>query len=130
MRDSDHLLRRRESAAHEVFDTDMDVRAHLSCVLTTFVRVLHRHPFDAEDLRHQRRRPGHGPALLSPKDRDELVLLLLRRFVIYQYAQVPVAIDHHLRCVANQADRESGYVGALDVAAIDVEDEQEVAPGV
>src|SRR5688500_7457456 len=112
---------------HDVLDLEVDGVADANAVPQPLVADLDRRPFDADDLPHEWGERGHRAAELPTEDLDQLVELLVRRLVVDEHAEPPVAVGHDLRGVDDRDHPATPDVGAVDLALTDVEGERRPA---
>src|SRR3954452_5079296 len=112
---------------HDVLDLEVDGVTDLHAVPQAVVVHLYRRPLDPEDLAHERRQRAHRSAELSAEDLGKLVELVVRRLVVDEHAEAPVALSHDLRGVRDHRNGAPADVGALDVAVTDTEDQRHPA---
>ena len=63
-----------------------------------------RSALDSEHLSDERCEAGHGASHLTAEDRGELLHLLVRRAVVDEHAEAPVAFGHDLRGVRDHGE--------------------------
>jgi len=78
---------------------------------------------DAQHLADQRGKPGHRSTQLAAEDLDELVELRVRRAVVDEHTDPPVAFRHHLRRVGDESGLAPGDVRAVNGSLTNIEDE-------
>src|SRR5207342_1757196 len=101
-------------------DLEVNRVADADAVTEAVVHDLDRSPLHPEHLADERGQPFHRAALLPTEDRRELLHLFVRRALVDEHAEAPVAVGHDLRRIRDRGDLETAHVRALDLALADV----------
>src|SRR5438552_12016778 len=112
---------------HDVLDLEVDGVADADRVLEAVLLYLDRRALEPQVLSHQRPQGLHRAPQRPREHRTELLGLLVGGRLVDDDAEAPVALAHHLRRVADGGHRQAAHVRALHLAALDVEDQGDVA---
>src|SRR5207244_1760131 len=112
---------------HDVLDLEVDGVADADRVLEAVLLYLDRRALEPQVLSHQRPQGLHRAPQRPREHRTELLGLLVGGRLVDDDAEAPVALAHHLRRIDDGGHRQAAHVRALHLAALDVEDQGDVA---
>lgn len=84
-------------------------------------------PLHTKILTDQWRGPRHRTAERAREHTAKLLRLLVRRLVVDEHPEPPVAVTHHLGRVCHGRYRETTDIDAIDAALSDLKDESDLA---
>src|SRR3954449_981674 len=109
---------------HDVLDLEVDGVPDADAMAQPVVVDLDRRALDAQHLADQWSKARHRPTQLSAEHLHELIELRVRRALVDEHPDPPVAVGHHLRRICYQRDLAPCDVRAVDRSVRDVEDER------
>ena len=107
----------------DVLDLELDPVADADTVPQPVIIDVDGRTLHAQELADERSKPRHRTTQLVTEHLHELVELRLRRSVVDEHTDPPVAVGHHLRSVGDERDLASCNVCAVDRSLPNVADE-------
>jgi hypothetical protein len=105
-------LARFDAEGDDVLDLEVDRVPDPDAVAKPLLDDHDRRTLDPEDFADQRGQKLNRATLLPAVDRGELLDLVVRRILVNEHAEPPIALGHDLRRVGDHGDRAAAHVRA------------------